>query len=128
MASATPALAALEDPTRPPAQAAAVTTQSPAAAGNGPRWTLTSTLVSPSRRTAVINDQVVAVGDRVDGALVADIQVDSVRLRSGGREVTLTLLKTNVKQPSKPQSLKSKSFKPLSFKPQSSKPKQSATP
>jgi len=117
--SAMPTLAALEDPTRPPAQAAAVTTQSPAAAaGNGPRWTLTSTLVSPSRRTAVINDQVVAVGDRVDGALVADIQADSVRLRAGGREVTLTLLKTNVKQPSKPQS----------FKPQSSKPKQSATP
>lgn len=101
---AAPALAALEDPTRPPVQAPAAA-QSPAAS-DGPRWLLTTTLVSPERRTAVINNQVVTVGDRIGGARVVDIQADSVRLRAGGREVTLMIVSTNVKQASKAQASK----------------------
>lgn len=96
MAQEMPALAALQDPTRPPTQAAA-SVSSPTTS-SGPRWVLTSMLVSPERRTAVINDQVVGIGDRVGGARVMDIQADAVRLRAEGREVTLVMLKTNVKK------------------------------
>jgi hypothetical protein len=99
MALALPAQAALNDPTRPPV---AATVHAPAVrADRGPRWVLNSTLVSPARRTAVINDRVVAVGDRVGGAVVVDIQSAAVRLRARGRELTLVMLHNNVKQPSR---------------------------
>lgn len=102
MAQAMPVVAALQDPTRPPSAAPATANAPTPGATSGPRWTLTSTLVSPTRRSAVINDQVLSVGDRIGGAQVVDIQADSVRLRIKGREVTLRLLNTNIKQAAKP--------------------------
>lgn len=94
-----PAQAAIEDPTRPPGMNM-VTTPSDAIK-SGPRWVLTSTLVSAGRRTAVINDRVVSKGDRVNGATVIDIQPSRVRLSASGRDVTLVMLKRNVKTPSR---------------------------
>jgi MSHA biogenesis protein MshK len=90
------ALAAVADPTRPPGLGAMTST-----VGNdkhkAPRWVLKSTLISPERRTAVINDRVVSKGDHVNGATVVDIQSLKVRLRSAGREVTLVMLGKDVK-------------------------------
>jgi len=97
---ATSALATLEDPTRPPTTAAAVAVQANTP-GNNPRWVLTSTLVSPQRRTAVINGRLLAIGERIDGARVTEIQADSVRLRVDGREVSLMMLSQTVKKPTK---------------------------
>ena len=77
-----PLQAALEDPTRPPtATAAAYATPKK---HSRPRWVLTSTLVSGQRRTAVVNDRVVARGDRINGARVVSIEPSAVRLRVGG--------------------------------------------
>jgi len=86
---------AASDPTRPPglnSAPARVTTVK-----KGPRWVLTSTLVSPVRRSAVINNRVVVLGDRVRGATVVEISPSRVRLRSGSSDVTLVMLKKNVK-------------------------------
>ena len=96
-ATATP----LNDPTRPPT---AQTVTSHKAVRKQPRWTLSSTLVSAQRRTAVINDRVVSVGEKINGARVLAIQPDSVRLRRHGSDITLVLLKKNVKRPSRPGS------------------------
>ena len=95
-----PVLAAKDDPTRPPGMSAA-TSSVKGAGSKGPRWVLRSTLVSPGRRTAVINDRVVSKGDRVNGATVVEIQPLTVRLRARDREVTLVMLKKNVKTLSK---------------------------
>jgi len=90
-----PLQAALEDPTRPPN----VTTTASASPQKiqQPRWILTSTLISAQRRTAVINDTVVSHGDRINGAKVINIQPSAVRLRIGGRKITLMMLKKNIK-------------------------------
>ncbi len=92
---AMPLQAALEDPTRPPS----VTTTASASPQKiqRPRWVLTSTLISAQRRTAVINDIVVSRGDRINGAKVINIQPSTVRLRIGGRKITLMMLKKNIK-------------------------------
>lgn len=89
-------LQAMEDPTRPPT-AKATSTYVSAKKSKGPRWRLHSTLVSSGRRTAVINNRVVSQGDRINGATVVSIQPSAVRLRDKGREVTLMMLKKNIK-------------------------------
>ena len=90
-----PLQAALKDPTRPPNMVAAVST-SPKK-NQQPRWMLTSTLISMQRRTAVINDTVVSRGDHINGAKIISIQPSSVRLRIGGKDLTLIMLKKNIK-------------------------------
>ncbi len=91
--------APLDDPTRPPVA------QQPAKAHKAVhkpiRWTLNSTLVSVQRRAAVINDRVVGVGEKINGARVVEILPMAVRLRHNGRELTLVLLKKNIKRPSR---------------------------
>ncbi|NOX43993.1 MAG: hypothetical protein GXP19_09715 [Gammaproteobacteria bacterium] len=91
-----PTLAAIDDPTRPPGLNS-VPARPASMVKKGPRWVLSSTLVSPERRAAVINDRVVVLGDRVAGATVVKIEPSTVHLRSGGNDVTLVLLKKNVK-------------------------------
>ena len=94
-----PVQAELADPTRPPnmkSMAKGVTKKQ-----NRPRWVLSSTLVSTSRRSAVINDKVVVVGDRVNGARVVSIRPSSVRLQVNGRDITLVMLKKDVKSVSR---------------------------
>lgn len=78
---------ALPDPTRP--ADAPVVRAGGAPAPGGP--VLQSTLVSAARRTAVIDGRTVAVGDRVHGGTVVDIQPYEVRIRKNGRDVSLRL-------------------------------------
>lgn len=61
-------------------------------------WVLESTLVSADRRVAVINGNVVTVGDRVDGARVVEIGPFAVRLRTGDGNVVLTLTDNDPKR------------------------------
>ena len=89
-----PLQAALKDPTRPPA--IRVTTSTPPEI-RPPRWMLKSTLLSAQRRTAIINDTVVSRGDRINGATVVSIHPSRVRLRTGGQDITLIMLKKNIK-------------------------------
>lgn len=91
-----PAQAVLEDPTRPPS--ANVSKNSSPKKQTRPRWMLTSTLISAGRRTAVVNDQVVSRGDRVNGARVMSVQPSIVRLRIGKRDITLMMLKKKIKK------------------------------
>ena len=90
-----PLQAALEDPTRPPT--ATPTVYASPKKHSRPRWVLSSTLVSAQRRTAVVNDKVVARGDRINGARVISIEPSAVRLRVGRRDVTLMMLKKDIK-------------------------------
>ncbi|MHB1240405.1 MAG: hypothetical protein ACYC18_07870 [Gammaproteobacteria bacterium] len=89
--------AGLKDPTRPPDfRYSAVRS-----ASGPPPWNLTSTLISPTRRVAVINNRAVEIGDRVDSAQVVAIEAGSVQLRGGEGEFTVRMLAVNVKQPAR---------------------------
>jgi hypothetical protein len=51
-------------------------------------FTVTAILHSGERQTAVINDQLVAKGDQVDGAEVIQIRPDAIELRYRGQSIT----------------------------------------
>jgi hypothetical protein len=93
-----PALArqSLPDPTRP---VRAFSPAVPAKAKPSRRWQLTSTLVGPNRRGAVINGQVVAVGQRISGALLEQVEPGQARLRQGKKVIRLQVPSASVKAP-----------------------------
>ncbi len=88
---------ALDDPMRPPSFDPGGRVGSAPAGPSG--FSLTSTLVSPDRRVAVINGRTLAVGERIGGAEIIEILPDRVRIRRGKKESTLTLAPVNVKEP-----------------------------
>lgn len=93
----------LSDPTEPPPNYQAKLENNPAgevAGEPGRRWLLTSTLVSPQRRIAVMNGQAVKPGDVVDGVTVLDIALATVRLRDTQGEFSVTMQPAAVKTPS----------------------------
>lgn len=80
----------LSDPTRPAVGAESPAVPGKAAAPTGPQ--LQSTMISPTFRRAVISGRSYNVGDKFDGAVIADIQPYEVTLRREGRETRLRLL------------------------------------
>ena len=85
LAAAHPHAAASGDPTAPGWRSGSSNPSSGA-------WQLHSTLIGPERRSAIINGQSVAVGDRIAGARVARIDADEVHLDTPERRVVLRLL------------------------------------
>ena len=81
---ASDSLDGLADPSRPSSQGAVNTVVQDG-------LVLQSTLVSPSQRVAIISGQRLAVGDRVQGATVTDIQPYQVTLHRAGRDIALRL-------------------------------------
>lgn len=85
----------LADPTRPgvsPAGEAKVRVEKADA------LTLNSTLVSPQRRVAVINGQVMQKGQMVAGATLVAVEPGFVLLHRGGEKIRLTLMTDTVKR------------------------------
>lgn len=80
--------AGLSDPTQP--QTGEVFIAAKPVEPTGP--VLQSTMISPTLRRAVISGRSYKVGDRFDGAVIADIQPYEVTLRREGRETRLRLL------------------------------------
>jgi hypothetical protein len=58
-------------------------------AASGARWVVTGILISPERRLAMINDRLLEVGGKVDGARVKTIHGNGVELDINGRSVFL---------------------------------------
>jgi len=86
------------DPTAPPYRTMSEAYQSPA--GDKPLL-LYSTQVATSSRSAVVNNQVVAVGSYIDGAVVTAIEQGQVTLTRGTEAIVLRLLLPSVKRPAK---------------------------
>lgn len=73
-------------------------TKKPAVKIKKPRgWRLRSTLFSDDRRTAVINNKVLMIGEKVNGATLVDIQPGRVQIRVKGKIRTLRLVSKDVK-------------------------------
>lgn len=64
------------------------------------KWQLQATRVSAGSRSAVIDDRIVTVGSRIDGAEVVSIEAGRVNLRRGTRITSIELELPAVKQPS----------------------------
>ena len=88
---------AVTDPTQPPALVSAPVAAAASAAG----MRLYSTRVSDEGWVALINDRIVSVGSRINGAEVVSIEPGIVRLRRGDDTLTLQLEWPGVKSPVK---------------------------
>lgn len=89
----------LSDPTKPVVlSGAGVGTTAPKTIS----WKLTSTLISPQRQVAVINDQVVKVGQKIDGAKLVAVKSGSALLHHDGKTIQLKLISGTVKQAAVP--------------------------
>ena len=62
-----------------------------AAAAAAYRFHLTSVLISPARRIAIVNGRPLEVGDAVDGAEIVRIDAEAVHLTQGGDELLIYL-------------------------------------
>jgi MSHA biogenesis protein MshK len=76
----------LPDPTRP----ASAPSEGVTSAVQG--LVLQSVLIAPQRRLAVINGRTLAIGERIDGATVVDIQAHEVVLKRASGDLTLRLV------------------------------------
>ncbi|HLD13254.1 MAG TPA: hypothetical protein VJB18_00895 [Burkholderiales bacterium] len=95
-AHASEELSKLPDPTRPYRPGA----ETPAGAREATTGSeLQSTMISPTFRRAIISGRTYKVGDRIDGAVIADIQPYEVTLKRSGRETRLRLLPRLTKEP-----------------------------
>jgi hypothetical protein len=96
---ATPALQAetLPDPMRPPAAASSSAIHSSRKAIQ--YYHLSSILISPGHRAAIINGKHVSVGERVGRARVTEIQGNEVTLSIAGKIRKLTLIPLSIKKP-----------------------------
>ncbi len=88
------AQAQLDDPTRPANIANVVSSSTDAVTSS---WDLSSILVSPQRRVAIINGKTVKSGETLAGAKVVMINETSVKLKYRGEIILLKLFSHSVK-------------------------------
>ena len=85
--------AQLDDPTRPPGYRLALPGGEKRTKGTtGTTFSLSSIRISSARRTAVINDRTLEVGDKINAAKVVAIYPSSVKLKKQGKFFTVRLL------------------------------------
>jgi MSHA biogenesis protein MshK len=60
---------------------------------------LNAVMISPNRKIAIINGQIVKIGDEVSGSKVTSIEQNYVELEGADTKMTLFLLTTPVKKP-----------------------------
>ena len=77
------------DPTMP--QLNSLNTQPENAQGKKTSFQLQSIIIGKTRRLALINDNFVRVGDKVDDATLIEINKNEVVLQRAGRKMTLNL-------------------------------------
>lgn len=83
----------LPDPTRPPGAKVSSSTN-PKRAQN---WTLSSTLITNGRRNAIINGQLVTIGQIINHAKVISIQPNEVWLLHKQKRIRIKLLAQEIK-------------------------------
>ncbi len=91
--------AQLDDPTRPPGHQLATPGGKKKVASD--RFWLTAVRISGSQRLAEINDELLEVGDSVNGAKVLAIYPAAVKLQRNGRSFTLRLVTRMKKKPAR---------------------------
>ncbi len=83
----------LQDPTRPPNQQ--LQKKSLYKGTSQYRWKLSSTLISSERKIATINGKLVRPGERINGAILVDIDAWNVTLIKNNKEFKVYLFNRN---------------------------------
>jgi len=91
-----PVRAELGDPTRP-ADYKKQSEAPQAAAVVAEKWALTSVLISPQRRVAIVNGRAVQEGDTVGSSRIVQIRTSEVLLQRDGKQIVVSLLPSAVK-------------------------------
>lgn len=86
--------AQFDDPTLPPSFSNVVSQDEEI----NTAWVLSSVLVSPKRKVAIINGKSVQVGDVLDGANIQSINATEVKLKHRGEVILLELHPVTVKK------------------------------
>lgn len=84
------ASAQLDDPTRPPGYRLALPGGKKVSTTN--YFKLSSVKISSSRRSAIINDRTVEVGENINGARVVAINSSTVKLKKQGKIFSIRLI------------------------------------
>jgi len=90
------AMAQLDDPMRPPGHRLFVPGQKKSSVSV--RYSVSMVQISSLRRTAIVNNRLVEVGDMVSGAKILGIYPSSVKLRKKGKTFTIKLLSRRIKK------------------------------
>ena len=90
--------AILQDPTRPPNAVSAYTKSSATPVS---QWNLSSTLISNGRRNAIINGQLVSVGQTIQKAKIIAIHPNEVWLLHKKKKIRIKMLARGIKDFSK---------------------------
>lgn len=77
----------LQDPMRPPSARAAVISRHDAPAS----LQLQAVIGTQGSRVAIVNGKVVRVGEKIDGALIAEISTDHIVYSRGGKQLVASL-------------------------------------
>jgi len=88
----------LQDPTRPSFLSPGADDVAAGDTKTAPSLVLNAIRLSPTRRSAMVNDRSVKVGEHIGDARVVAIDRDGVRLQRGTEQFTLHLLPIKVKQ------------------------------
>lgn len=100
---------ALRDPTRPPLFLGKTGDGRMVVRGRDAEWVLQSVLLSPERRYAIINGEVLSLGGSVAGAELVAIREGEVTLRTGGALRTVRLFpEVDMRRAPAPQAQKPK--------------------
>jgi hypothetical protein len=91
---ATPARAQLPDPTRPADFELLRMVELPKELA---RWNLTGIKYGADRKSAILNDRIVGIGDRVGTATVVDITPGAIVLEESGARLQVSLVPAVVK-------------------------------
>ena len=98
----------MRDPTRPTQGTVFGSVGSEKAGGKGKQikvssssFSLTSTIVSPGRRAAIINGKTVTKGDKINGAVILGIFPASVKIKKNNKVSFLDMSSRVIKKPSR---------------------------
>lgn len=90
--------AQLDDPTRPPGHRLVLPGGEKASSTAAITYTLSSVFISPMRRSAIVNDRSVELGDIINGAKVVEIYPSAVKLKKQGKIFTIRLVSQVIKK------------------------------
>lgn len=85
----------LDDPTRPPGYPLY---RPGGKVKHGPSWHVNAIYISASEKKAMINGKIVRKGEKVSGAVVAQILPTEVRMQKNERQFVIQLNRTQVKK------------------------------
>ena len=89
----------MTDPTQPPASFGIVEDNSPATTYSDSDIKLSAIIFSNNRKIAIINNQPLTTGDKINGMTLLNVEKETVLLETQNGVITLPLVRADIKKP-----------------------------